>query len=52
MIYLEVPKKLRMLVNQARQTADHVFRPSHANTTELNMITPLNSICSRRLWTA
>jgi acyl-CoA dehydrogenase len=27
MIYLEVPKKLRMLVDQARQTADHVFRP-------------------------
>lgn len=27
MIYLEVPKKLRTLVNQARQTADNVFRP-------------------------
>ena len=27
MIYLEVPKKLRSLVNQARQTADNVFRP-------------------------
>ena len=27
MIYLEVPKKLRMLIDQARQTADHVFRP-------------------------
>lgn len=27
MIYLEVPKKLRSLVHQARQTADNVFRP-------------------------
>ena len=27
MINLEVPKKLRVLVNQARQTADNVFRP-------------------------
>ncbi len=27
MIYLEVPKKLRSIVNQARQTADNVFRP-------------------------
>ena len=27
MIYLEVPKKLRTIVNQARQTADNVFRP-------------------------
>ena len=27
MINLEIPKKLRTLVNQARQTADNVFRP-------------------------
>ena len=27
MIYLEVPKKLKPIVNQAHQVAKHVFRP-------------------------
>jgi acyl-CoA dehydrogenase len=49
MIYLEVPKKLELLVNQAHQVAKHVFRPisrkydhaEHDYPKELDMLAAL-----------
>ena len=49
MIYLEVPKSLKPIVNQAHQVAKHVFRPisrkydraEHAYPKELDMLAAL-----------
>lgn len=49
MIYLEVPKKLKLVVNQAHQVAKHVFRPisrkydraEHEYPKELDMLAAL-----------